>query len=99
MDTDSGYDIVSVVAYNTGSTSKVSTSAKASVRNKVEYIDMDFDDNVNVLELIGAPPEYQMRYNDTAEVFVDAHYTSGSKSDVSSSATITSEDTTIIKVN
>lgn len=98
MDTDSGYDIVYVAAYNTGNTSKVSTSVKTSVQNRVEYISMDFDKNVNVIHIVDAPPEYQIRYNNTAEVFVDAHYTSGSKDDVSNSATITSADTTIIKV-
>ena len=98
MDTDSGYDFVHVAAYNAGNTSKVSTPAKASVQNKVEYISMDFDNNVNVIHLIGAPPKHRIRYNDTAEVFVDAFYTSGSKSDVSNSATITSADTAIIKV-
>lgn len=98
MDTDSGYDIVYVAAYNTGNTSKVSTPAKASVQNKVESISMDFDYNVSLRHLIGAPPEYQIRYNNTAEVFVDAHYTSGSKAGVSNSATITSADTAIIKV-
>lgn len=99
MDTYSGYDIVYVAAYNTERTSNVSTPAKASVQNKVESISMTFDNNVNVIHLVGAGPEYQIRYNNTAEVFVDAHYTSGSKDDVSNSATITSEDTTIIKVN
>lgn len=98
MDTDSGYDIVYVAAYNTGNTSKVSTPVKASVQNKVESISMDFDYNVSLRHLIGAPQEYQIRYNNTAEVFVDAHYTSGSKADVSNSATITSADTAIIKV-
>ena len=99
MDTDSGYDIVHVAAYNTGSMlSTVSTSVKTSVQNRVEYISMDFDYNVSLRHLIGAPQEYQIRYNNTAEVFVDAHYTSGSKADVSNSATITSADTAIIKV-
>lgn len=99
MDTDSGYDIVHVAAYNAGSMlSTVSTSVKTSVQNRVEYISMDFDYNVNVIHLVDAPPEYQIRYNNTAEVFVDAHYTSGSKADVSNSATITSADTAIIKV-
>lgn len=100
MDTVSGYDIVHVAAYNAGSMlSTVSTSVKTSVQNRVEYISMDFDYNVNVIHLVDAPPEYQIRYNNTAEVFVDAHYTSGSKADVSNSATITSADTTIIKVS
>ena len=99
MDTDSGYDFVYVAAYNAGNTSKVSTPAKASVQNKVESISMDFDDNVINVHLIGAAQKHQIRYNNTAEVFVDAHYTSGSKADVSNSATITSADTTIIKVN
>lgn len=99
MDTDSGYDIVHVAAYNAGSMlSTVSTSVKTSVQNKVESISMGFDDNVSLRHLIGAPQEYQIRYNNTAEVFVDAHYTSGSKADVSNSATITSADTAIIKV-
>lgn len=99
MDTDSGYDFVHVAAYNAGNTSKVSTPAKASVQNKVESISMDFDDNVINVHLIGAAQKHQIRYNNTAEVFVYAHYTSGSKADVSNSATITSADTTIIKVN
>ena len=99
MDTDSGYDIVHVAAYNAGSMlSTVSTSVKTSVQNRVEYISMDFDYNVSLSHLIGAPQEDQIRYNNTAEVFVDAHYTSGSKADVSNSATITSADTAIIKV-
>ena len=99
MDTDSGYDFVHVAAYNAGNTSKVSTPAKASVQNKVESISMDFDDNVINVHLIGAAQKHQIRYNNTAEVFVYAHYTSGSKANVSNSATITSADTTIIKVN